>query len=129
MKRALLAVVALLSLGLSMPAAARAEGSKPAPTPIPPPRPNPLAYRAHAKTILDGVTIAQCKKAGGPVGAGKVHVTIAASGIVGGAALVTPSAFEGSPVGACIVARYRTAHFPPPPGDAPFELDYAFVLK
>ena len=34
-----------------------------------------------------------------------------------------------TPVGGCIVVRYRGAHFPTPPNNAAFQLDYEFDLK
>jgi hypothetical protein len=124
------ACAAIVSL-LGAATAAHADGTPtpPAPTPAPAPRPVINVYALKVTGILNEINIAGCKKANGPVGPGKVHIVIGASGQVASSTLVTPSPYDGSPVGGCIAGRYRGARFPPPPNNASYETDYTFELK
>ncbi len=69
-----------------------------------PPFDRPSAARAL------GVSVATCKRAGGPTGAGHVRVTFQPSGAVSAVDVEPP--FAGTPTGACIAQRYRSASVP-----------------
>ncbi len=55
---------------------------------------------------------AGCKKAGGPTGTGKVHVTFAPSGRATSARVVS-GPFGGTSVGGCVASIFRRARVPP----------------
>jgi predicted Zn finger-like uncharacterized protein len=61
--------------------------------------------------------VAACKKADGPAGSGRVAVTFGPSGSVTDVVLEGPP-FAGTPVGACLAAKFRGAKVPPFAGAA-----------
>jgi hypothetical protein len=69
--------------------------------------------RGAAAQALGAVDLRKCRQANGPTGAGHIKITYeAASGRVKMLAL-DAGPFVGTPEGACIVARFRSAAVPP----------------
>jgi hypothetical protein len=67
--------------------------------------------RGAAARALGSVNVLTCKRPGGPTGSGHLKVTYAPSGAVS-SATVDSGPFPGTPVGACIALRFRSARVP-----------------
>jgi predicted Zn finger-like uncharacterized protein len=68
--------------------------------------------RGTASAAIGAVNVQSCKKDGGPTGAGHVKITFAPNGTVS-AAVIDSGPFAGTPVGGCIVGKFRGPHVPP----------------
>jgi hypothetical protein len=74
-----------------------------------PPPPSGVFDRASAAAALGGVDVQGCAVAGGPHGPGRVRLTFANNGSVR-AAVLEQGPFTGTPVGECILTRYRNIY-------------------
>jgi hypothetical protein len=83
--------------------------------------------RGAASAALSGVDVQSCKKAGGPVGAGKVNVTFAPSGSVE-SSVVEGAPYEGTAVGGCVAGKFRGARVPAFSG-APVSISKSFSIN
>ena len=81
-----------------------------------------------AKAKLGGIAsgVQSCKK-GDTSGSGRAVVTFAPSGLVQSVA-VSGAGFEGTPTGACIGGRFRSARVPPFSG-SPFSVSKSFSIN
>jgi predicted Zn finger-like uncharacterized protein len=68
-----------------------------------------------------------CAKPGGPTGTGRVVVMFAPSGAAQSATVSGPP-FEGTPVGACVGARFKAVHVPAFSG-SPFSVSKSFTIN
>ncbi|HSO34306.1 MAG TPA: zinc-ribbon domain-containing protein [Labilithrix sp.] len=73
--------------------------------------------RGAASGAIGSVNVQSCAKPGGPTGAGHVKITFAPNGSVS-AAVIDSGPFNGTPVGGCIVGKFRGPHVPPFGGGA-----------
>ncbi len=67
--------------------------------------------RGAAAAALGGVNVQACKKPDGPTGPGKVKVTFEPNGSVSKVEFAEGS-YAGTPVGGCILGKFRGAHIP-----------------
>jgi predicted Zn finger-like uncharacterized protein len=73
--------------------------------------------RGAASGAIGSVNVQSCAKPGGPTGGGHVKITFAPNGSVS-AAVIDSGPFPGTPVGGCIVGKFRGPHVPPFSGGA-----------
>jgi hypothetical protein len=81
--------------------------------------------RARLGTIADGVQ--SCRK-GSTTGTGRVVITFNPNGSAQSAILTPGSPFDGTPTGACVAARFRSARVPPFAG-SPFPVSKSFTIN
>ena len=67
--------------------------------------------RGAASGAIGAVNVQSCAKPGGPTGAGHVKITFAPNGSVS-AAVIDSGPFNGTPVGGCVVGKFRGPHIP-----------------
>jgi predicted Zn finger-like uncharacterized protein len=67
--------------------------------------------RGAASGAIGAVNVQSCAKPGGPTGGGHVKITFAPNGSVSSAA-IDSGPFPGTPVGGCIVGKFRGPHVP-----------------
>ena len=67
--------------------------------------------RGAASGAIGAINVQSCKKPDGPTGSGHVKITFAPNGSVS-AAVIDSGPFAGTPVGGCIVGKYRSPHVP-----------------
>lgn len=94
-------------------AMAGAGGATEAPKPAAPAGDLPPFDKGAAQAAL-GNAAAQaqsCKKPDGPTGSGHIKVTFAPNGSVSSAVADTPP-YQGTPVGGCVAAKFRSVHIP-----------------
>ena len=73
--------------------------------------------RGAASGAIGAVNVQSCAKPGGPTGSGHVKITFAPNGSVS-TAVIDSGPFNGTPVGGCIVGKFRGPHVPPFGGGA-----------
>jgi predicted Zn finger-like uncharacterized protein len=117
--------------GAAAPKAAAAPPKEATPAPAPAPvvasdQPfNMGEARARLGAIADGVQ--SCRK-GSTTGTGRVVITFNPSGSAASAVLSPGSPFDGTPTGACVAARFRSARVPPFAG-SPFPVSKSFTIN
>jgi hypothetical protein len=67
--------------------------------------------RGAAAAALGAVNVQACKKGDGPTGSGHVSITFSPSGAVSNVVADQPP-FQGTAVGGCVAAKFRTARVP-----------------
>jgi hypothetical protein len=83
--------------------------------------------RGAAAAALGAVSVSGCKKSDGPTGSGHIRVTFAPSGSVQSAVVDQPP-FAGTPVGGCVMGKFRSAHIPAFAG-APVSVGKSFIVE
>jgi len=94
-----------------------AAGKPAAPPPAAEPASGAPFDRGAASGAIGSVNVQSCAKPGGPTGGGHVKITFAPNGSVS-AAVIDSGPFNGTPVGGCIVGKFRGPHVPPFGGGA-----------
>ncbi len=67
--------------------------------------------RGAASGAIGSVNVQSCAKPGGPTGGGHVKITFSPNGSVS-AAVIDSGPFNGTPVGGCVVGKFRGPHIP-----------------
>ena len=83
--------------------------------------------RGAASGAIGAVNVQSCAKPGGPTGAGHVKITFAPNGSVS-AAIIDSGPFNGTPVGGCIVGKFRGPHVPAF-GGGPITVGKSFTIN
>ena len=83
--------------------------------------------RGAASGAIGAVNVQSCAKPGGPTGAGHVKITFAPNGSVS-AAVIDSGPFNGTPVGGCIVGKFRGPHVPAF-GGGPITVGKSFTIN
>jgi len=83
--------------------------------------------RGAASGAIGSVNVQSCAKPGGPTGAGHVKITFAPNGSVS-AAVIDSGPFNGTPVGGCIVGKFRGPHIPAF-GGGPITVGKSFTIN
>jgi predicted Zn finger-like uncharacterized protein len=83
--------------------------------------------RGAAAAALGAVSVSGCKKSDGPTGSGHIRVTFAPNGSVQSAVVDQPP-FAGTPVGGCVMGKFRSAHIPAFAG-APVSVGKSFIVE